>query len=323
MDSKLTDLMNDKLDEGTILITGANGQIGTALVEALQKKHGTERVLITDIREPYYYEGRFEILDVLDEEAVGKCLEQNNVTQIYHLAALLSSKGEENPAFTWKLNFDAYLSLLRLARKRHVKSIFFPSTIGIYGPTTPKVKTPQSASFQPATVYGISKITAELWNEYFRNKYDMDIRGLRYPGVISHETRPVGGTTDFAVEIFFDAVEKGSYECYLKPDTRLPMLYMPDVLNATLGLMEAEKSSLSTSMAYNISGFSVTPEELADEIKKYIPDFEITYKPDHRQKIADSWTESIDDAVAHRDWNWKAEFDMASMVKDMIGKMRK
>ena len=151
----------------------------------------------------------------------------------------------------------------------------------------------------------------------------MDIRGLRYPGVISHETRPVGGTTDFAVEIFFDAVEKGSYECYLMPDTRLPMLYMPDVLNATLGLMEAEKSSLSTSMAYNISGFSVTPAELADEIKKYIPDFEITYKLDHRQKIADSWTESIDDAVAHRDWNWKAEFDMASMVEDMIGKMRK
>ena len=197
------------------------------------------------------------------------------------------------------------------------------STIGIFGPTTPKQDTPQNSSFEPATVYGISKFTGELWSDYFNKRYGLDVRGLRYPGVISHKVRPAGGTTDFAVEIFFDAREKSSYNCYLKAGTRLPMMYMPDVMKATLELMHADRSSISTSMAYNIHGFSLSPEELAAEIKNYLPDFEISYNPDHRQAIADSWTESIDDSLARRDWSWNAEYDMTSMVKDMIEQMIK
>lgn len=306
-----------------ILLTGANGQIGTELTLELQKIYGEDHVIATDIREPSEKISRFEILDILDTAKVDAFINENKISQVYHLAALLSSKGEENPAFTWKLNFDAYIKLLEIGRDRQLKRIFFPSTIGIYGPTTPKQETPQNSSFEPATVYGISKITGELWSDYFNKRYGLDVRGLRYPGVISHKVRPSGGTTDFAVEIFFDAREKSSYNCYLKADTRLPMMYMPDVMKATLDLMHAERAEISTSMAYNIHGFSLSPEELATEIKKYLPRFEMSYNPDHRQKIADSWTESIDDSLARRDWSWKAQYDMTSMVKDMIEQMMK
>lgn len=310
--------MNDKLKEGTILITGANGQIGSALVSALQNSYGEDKIIATDIREPKNFEGRFEVLDVLDYDNLDKFIERNKVKQIYHLAALLSSKGEENPEFTWQLNFDAYLNILRKSVNHKIDRVFFPSTIGIFGKTTPKQATPQNASFEPSTVYGISKYSAELWSQYFRQRYGLDIRGVRYPGVISYETRPVGGTTDFAVEMFFEAIEKAFYECYLKPDTRLPMLYMPDVLKGTIDLMHAPKESISTSMAYNISGFSLTPNELYIEIKKHIPNFRIEYNVDHRQAIADSWTETIDDSVAKKDWNWQPEYNMSSMASDMI-----
>ncbi len=306
-----------------ILLTGANGQIGTELTIELQKIYGEDNVIATDIREPSERISRFEILDILDSSKLDAFIAENKISQVYHLAALLSSKGEENPAFTWKLNFDAYIKLLEIGRDRQLKKIFFPSTIGIYGPTTPKQDTPQNSSFEPATVYGISKFTGELWSDYFNKRYGLDVRGLRYPGVISHKVRPAGGTTDFAVEIFFDAREKSSYNCYLKAGTRLPMMYMPDVMKATLELMHADRSSISTSMAYNIHGFSLSPEELAAEIKNYLPDFEISYNPDHRQAIADSWTESIDDSLARRDWSWNAEYDMTSMVKDMIEQMIK
>lgn len=306
-----------------ILLTGANGQIGTELTIELQKIYGEDNVIATDIREPSEKISRFDILDILDSEKLDAFIHENKISQVYHLAALLSSKGEENPAFTWKLNFDAYIKLLEIGRDRQLKKIFFPSTIGIYGPTTPKQDTPQNTSFEPATVYGISKFTGELWSDYFNKRYGLDVRGLRYPGVISHKVRPEGGTTDFAVEIFFDAREKSSYNCYLKAGTRLPMMYMPDVMKATLDLMHAERSRLSTSMAYNIHGFSLSPEELAAEIKNYLPDFGISYNPDHRQKIADSWTESIDDSLARRDWSWSAEYGMTSMVKDMIEQMMK
>jgi len=311
------------LEGDRILLTGANGQIGTELTLELQKIYGEDHVIATDIREPSEKISRFEILDILDTAKVDAFINENKISQVYHLAALLSSKGEENPAFTWKLNFDAYIKLLEIGRDRQLKRIFFPSTIGIYGPTTPKQETPQNSSFEPATVYGISKITGELWSDYFNKRYGLDVRGLRYPGVISHKVRPSGGTTDFAVEIFFDAREKSSYNCYLKADTRLPMMYMPDVMKATLDLMHAERAEISTSMAYNIHGFSLSPEELATEIKKYLPRFEMSYNPDHRQKIADSWTESIDDSLARRDWSWKAQYDMTSMVKDMIEQMMK
>jgi nucleoside-diphosphate-sugar epimerase len=306
----------------TILITGANGQIGSELVSALQKIYGEDQVLATDIRHPKEANSRFALLDILDKSAVQDCITDNKITQVYHLAALLSSKGEDNPDFTWQLNFNAYLDLLKICRSADISRIFFPSTIGVYGPTTPKIDTPQNTSLIPGTVYGISKITAELWNNYYRKRFGLDIRGLRYPGVISYKTRPQGGTTDFAVEIFFDALEKGSYECYLEADTRLPMMYMPDVLKATLDLMHAEKVDLSTGMAYNVAGFSLTPAELYAEINKYIPALEIKYVPDHRQAIAESWTESIDDSHARKDWSWAPSYNMKAMVKDMIENMR-
>jgi len=310
------------LEEGIILITGANGQIGSALVDALQDRYSRDKVVATDIREPKDMDGRFHLLDVMDAQKLEDFMALYRPRQIYHLAALLSSKGEDDPEFTWRLNFDAYIRLVHTARRYGVERIFFPSTIGVYGPTTPKQNTPQNTSFIPSTVYGISKITAELWNAYFRTRFGMDIRGLRYPGVISHETRPAGGTTDFAVEIFFDAMAHGHYDCYLKPDTRLPMLYMPDVLKATLDLMHADNNRISTGMAYNISGFSVTPAELYEEIRKHLPDMTIRYAPDHRQAIADSWTETIDDSLARHDWHWKADFNMSSMVLDMITNLR-
>ena len=300
------------------MITGANGQIGTELMLELQRMYGENNVISTDIKPPKEEIGRFEILDILDHRRVSDFIMDNKVTQIYHLAALLSSKGEDNPQLTWKINFDAYLNILEIARFGEINRIFFPSTIGIYGPTTPKQETPQNSSFIPSTVYGISKISGELWNEYYRNKYGLDVRGLRYPGVISHKTRPAGGTTDFAVEIFFDAVEHNHYECFLSENTRLPMMYMPDVLKATLDLMHADRDSLSTSMAYNVSGFSLSPAELYSEIRKYLKDFTVEYKPDHRQKIADSWTESIDDSLARKDWNWNPSYSMESMVEDML-----
>lgn len=310
------------MEDTRILVTGSNGQIGTELILELRRIYGRDAVIASDIREPKENTGPFEILDIQDYARVRDLIGDHRITQVYHLAALLSSKGEENPRFTWSLNFDAYLQLLFASSQLKIERIFFPSTIGIYGPSTPKLNTPQNASFIPSTVYGISKLSAELWNEYMRNKFGLDIRGLRFPGVISHKVRPHGGTTDFAVEIFFDALEKAHYVCYLEADTRLPMLYMPDVLKGSIQLMMAERDALSTAMAYNISGFSLSPAKLYEEIKKYIPDLTIEYKPDHRQKIANSWTETIDDSTARKDWSWNPEFDMEAMVRDMLEKMQ-
>lgn len=303
-------------------MTGSNGQIGTELVSALQKKHGQDSVIATDLKDNENSEGIFEFLDVMNFERVERVIKKYNVTQIYHLAALLSSSGEKNPALTWRINLDAYLNILQLAHKHKIEKIFFPSTIGVFGPTTPRINTPQNTSFVPGTVYGISKITGELWSQYYRNTYGLDIRGIRFPGVISYATIPKGGTTDFAVEIFFEAVKNKKYDCFLKADTRLPMVYMPDVLKATLDLMEAPKEDISISYAYNISGFSLTPAELNVAIKKYIPELQITYTPDKRQKIADSWSETIDDSLARKDWNWSPAYDMESMVKDMLDNIK-
>jgi len=300
-----------------VLVTGAGGQIGTVLIDALRKLHGTDNVIASDLL-PMPSDGPFEQIDVTSTERIAEVIKQYKVTEIYHLAALLSSKGEANIGLTWNINFISYQNILALAHEHGISRIFFPSTIGIYGPTTPKILTPQNASFVPATVYGISKITGELWGEYYRNRYGMDVRSLRFPGVISYEVIPHGGTTDFAVEIFFAAKKDGHYTSYLKKDTRLPMIYMPDVINATLKLMTAEKEDISTSMGYNIASFSLTPEEVYTEIKKHLPELTINYQPDARQKIADSWTETTDDSLAKSDWGWEPAYDMSAMTVDML-----
>lgn len=305
--------------DGNILITGSGGQIGTVLSQALRKTHGVEKVICTDLRKPAVaVDGPFEILDVTDSEKLEELVKKYKIDTIYHLAALLSSSGELNINLTWTINFTAYQRLLEIAVRNEVTQVFFPSTIGIYGPTTPALFTPQHTSFEPQTIYGISKYTGELWGEYYRNRYDLDVRSLRYPGVISHEVIPEGGTTDFAVEIFFDAIKNGHYNCYLEADTMLPMIYMPDVIRATLGLMNAKRDNISTSMGYNISGFSVTPLQIYSVLKEYYPELTIDYKPDHRQMIADSWSETIDDSLARKDWDWRPEHDLNSTAESML-----
>ena len=304
-----------------VLVTGSGGQIGTELVKTLRNLYGSSNVLATDLlpnNENEASDGPYAQLDVTDIPRLEQLLSEHKINQVYHLAALLSSKGEQNIDLTWNINFEAHRKLLGACHKYSVNKVFFPSTIGIYGPTTPRKSTPQYTSFQPSTVYGISKITGELWNQYYRTRYGLDVRSLRYPGVISYEVIPAGGTTDFSVEMFFELRRKGKYTCYLKKDTRLPMLYMPDVINATMKLMQADKSQLTTSMGYNISGFSLTPEELFAEISKYYPEVSIAYEPDARQQIADSWSETIDDLLAKKDWGWNPEYDMQAMVKDMV-----
>ena len=305
------------MSKSVVLVTGSGGQIGTVLVAALKEIHGASNVIVTDLK-PIESESNFELLDVTDTERVGLLIDKYKVTEIYHLAALLSSSGEKNPSLTWKINFTAHLNILEIARQKGVQKIFFPSTIGIYGPTTPRLGTPQHTSFEPATVYGISKLTAEMWNQYYRNRYGMDVRSLRYPGVISYEVIPEGGTTDFAVEIFFALKREGHYTCYLKPDTVLPMIYMPDVLKATLDLMGAPRENISTSMGYNVAGFSLSPESIFKELQKSFPQATITYEPDHRQQIADSWSQTIDDSIARRDWNWQPSYNMKRMAEDMV-----
>ncbi len=300
-----------------ILVTGSGGQIGTVLVEALRSKYGKDQVVASDLKEGKP-QGLFVQLDITDEKALENTIKEHNITQIYHLAALLSSKGEDNINLTWNINLLSYLKLLEIAKNNGIRKVFFPSTIGIYGNTTPKQMTPQHSSFEPETMYGITKYTGELWNAYYNRKYNMDIRSIRYPGVISYQSRPHGGTTDYAVDIFFEAVEKSHYVCYLKPETALPMIYMPDLIDATLQLMDAPIEDLKVKVSYNVSGFSVTPNSLYKEIKKHIPDFRIEYEPDHRQQIAESWTESIDDSHAARDWNWEPKYDIQKMTESMI-----
>lgn len=309
------------MKEENILVTGANGQIGQVLIKELHSKYGQNHVLATDINESKT-DGPFEFLDILNTERLAKLIRQYNITQIYHLAALLSSKGEKNISLTWRINLDAYLKILDTAVEHKVRKLFFPSTIGIFGSTTPRDNTPQFSSFLPSTVYGISKLTGEMWSQYYFNRFGLDIRSVRYPGVISYQSIPSGGTTDYSVEMFVELLKNGHYDCYLKKDTRLPMVYMPDVVKGTLQLMEVPRSQISISSAYNISSFSLSPEQLFNAIQGHIPEATISYQPDHRQVIAESWSESIDDSLARKDWNWHPEFDMDKMVNDMILNLR-
>ncbi|MEO8448094.1 MAG: NAD-dependent epimerase/dehydratase family protein [bacterium] len=309
-----------------ILVIGAAGQIGSELIFELRKMYGDGNVFATDIKdapEDIKKSGPFQLLDVLDEKRLIHFVIRYKITQIYLLAAVLSGNAERLPLQAWDINMKSLLNILDLAREVGIKKIFWPSSIAVFGPSTPRIQTPQLTVTEPTTVYGISKLAGERWCEYYFKKFKLDIRSIRYPGLISYKTEAGGGTTDYAVEIFFDAIESGKYECFLNPDTTLPMMFMPDAVRATIELMEAPSSSLSVRSSYNLSGISFDPAQLADEIKKHIPDFHITYKPDFRQAIADSWPQTIDDSVARKDWGWKHNYDLEKMAKIMIKEIRK
>ena len=306
------------MKEPKILVTGANGQIGTALTQALRKEYGKENVIASDIKEPDFNNVPFEFLDILNKIRLEELVQDLGITQIYHLAAILSASGEYNPKKTWNVNLNGLLRIFTIAERNQIEKIFFPSTIAVYGATTPRVKTPQDSPLLPETVYGISKVAGELWSNYFFNRYNLDIRSIRYPGIIGYQSIPSGGTTDYAVEIFHAALKEKKYTCFLKADTRLPMMYMPDAIKATVNIMKADSNDIKVRSSYNLAAMNFTPAEIAAEIKKYIPDFEITYEPDFRQEIAESWSESIDDTKARTDWKWSADYDLSSMVKDML-----
>lgn len=310
--------------EERILISGASGQIGTVLTHALVDHYGVENIIATDIKEPSYHDIDFVVMDILNVQRMHEIIEDYRITQVYHLAAILSANGEWNPRKTWNVNMNGLLSILNLSHKMGIRKVFFPSSIAVFGGPSPKVTTPQDAPKTPTTVYGISKLAGELWCDYYFRRFGLDVRSLRYPGIISHHSMPGGGTTDYAVDIFHEALDVGSYTCALKADTRLPMIYMRDAIRATLELMEAPADQIKVRTSYNLASMDFTPEELAAAIAKHLPDFTIDYDPDARlQEIADSWTQSIDDTPAREDWGWKPEFDLDKMTEDMISHLRK
>ncbi len=305
-----------------ILVTGAFGQIGTVLVETLIQKYGYENVVASDLAPENKLNSMYESLDILDTERFREVIIKHDIKEIYHMAALLSAVGESKPLFCWDVNFSAFLNLLELARNTGVEKIFFPSSIAVFGPTTPQYNTPQESPLVPSTVYGVSKVAGELWSNYYFLKYGLDVRSLRYPGIIGYQSMPGGGTTDYAVDIFHQAILKGHFNCFLSENTRLPMMYMEDAIRATINLMEAPAEKLTVRYSYNLAAFDFTPGELYDEIKKHIPEFTIDYQPDFRQAIADSWTKSIDDSQAREDWGWQPQFTLKSMVEDMIYQLK-
>lgn len=308
-----------------ILVIGSSGQIGSELVLALRKKYGNKNVFATDIKQPsgeIRNGGPFQILDVLDYKNLLHFLVRHNITQVYNLAAVLSGNAEKIPLQAWDINMKALMNTLEAARQSDAKKLFWPSSIAVFGPTTPRYNTPQLTVMEPNTVYGISKLAGERWTEYYFNKYGIDIRSVRYPGLISYKTEPGGGTTDYAVEIYFKAVKKNHYECFVTEDTALPMMFMDDAIENTIRLMEADSSSLSIRSSYNMAGISFTAGELAAEIRKHLPGFTVDYKPDFRQAIANSWPASIDDAIAKKDWGLRNEFDLSKMTDTMLEKVR-
>ena len=304
-----------------ILVIGASGQIGVELTLALRKIYGNTNVVASDLREQNPLlegTGPYVSLDVMNKEMLHVQVIRQNFTQIYLLAAILSATGEKNPNLAWNLNMTGLLNVLDIAREEKIKKVYWPSSIAVFGPTSPKQNCPQQTIIEPITVYGISKYAGEFWCNYYHQRFGVDVRSLRYPGLISYKSAPGGGTTDYAVEIFHEALEEKYYECFLKEDTYLPMMYMPDAIRATIELMEAPTEKISIRTSYNLAGMSFSPKEIAAEIKNHIPDFSISYKPDYRQQIANSWPQSIDDSVAKRDWNWKEEFNLAAMTSDML-----
>ena len=306
-----------------ILIIGASGQLGTELVEALRNIYGASSVVASDIRKsdnPVFETGPFETLDILDLVKWKDILQRHQPTQVYHLAALLSATAEQNPEFAWKLNMQGLFHVLDAAREEgsSIGRVYWPSSIAAFGPNTPRFDTPQYGPMDPTTVYGISKYAGELYIQYYFQRYGVDTRSLRYPGLIGHKSDPGGGTTDYAVGIYHDALKGEVHDCFLKEGTILPMLYMPDAVKATLDVMHADPEKIKMRMSYNLAGMSFAPEEIADSIKEHIPDFQIAYNPDYRQAIADTWPGVIDDSLAREHWGWKPEYDLAAMTKGML-----
>jgi nucleoside-diphosphate-sugar epimerase len=304
-----------------ILIIGANGQIGTVLTAALKSQFGTDNVIPSDIKgDP---EKGVLSLDVLDATQLAKIVDEHKINEIYHLAAVLSAKGEQNPKQAWNININGLFNVLEVAKEKGIRKIFFPSTIAVFGANIPLQNTPQHVYLAPSTVYGISKVAGELWSEYYSNKYNMDIRSVRYPGVIGYQSLPGGGTTDYAVDIYHKAIAGETFECFLSENTTLPMIYMDDVIRGTIELMNAPEEKIKLRSGYNLAGMSFSPKEIYASICKEIPDFKIVYKPDFRQAIADSWPQSIDDSMARANWGWKPKFDLDGMTKDMLFHLRK
>ena len=308
-----------------ILVIGASGQIGVELTLALRKIYGNSNVIASDLREQNPLlegTGPYVSLDVMNKEMLHVQVIRQNITQVYLLAAILSATGEKNPGLAWHLNMQGLLNVLEIAREEKLHKVYWPSSIAVFGPTSPRKNCPQQTIIEPITVYGISKYAGEFWCNYYHMKFGVDVRSLRYPGLISYKSAPGGGTTDYAVEIFHEALEEEKYECFLKEDTYLPMMYMPDAIRATIELMEAPQNKIGIRTSYNISAMSFSPKEIAAEIKKHIPGFNMSYKPDYRQVIAESWPQSIDDSVARGHWGWKEEFDLSAMTKDMLENLK-
>ena len=309
---------------GKILVIGAGGQLGTELTKALAEKFGNENIIATDfqeaVKEKFNYCG-FETLNVMDKAALASIVETHSVTQIYHLAAILSAAGEKNPLQAWDLNMVGLLNVLEIAKTHTIEKVFWPSSIAVFGPNTIQEQTPQQIFKDPNTVYGISKLAGEHWCEYYYNTYGVDVRSIRYPGLIGYKSLPGGGTTDYAVDIYHKAALSEKFTCFLDKDTYLPMMYMDDAINATLQLMDAVKETLSIRTSYNISGMSFSPKEIYKSILAFYPNFEIEYQPDFRQQIADSWPNSIDDSVARKDWNWKPAYDLSSMTATIVNNL--
>mgnify|MGYP003779497259 FL=1 len=306
---------------GKTIIIGAGGQIGTELTLALRNQYATDQIIAADIKEvapTLIQDGPYVQMDILNRDAVRSYIIDNQIETVYLLAALLSATAEKNPDFAWKLNMEGLFAILDLAKEGYVKKIFWPSSIAVFGPTTPADNTPQHTVMEPSTVYGISKQAGERWCEYYYNKFGVDVRSIRYPGLISYKSPPGGGTTDYAVDIFYKAKKEGKFTCFLSKDTALPMMFMDDAIRATIQLMDAPASRLRIRSAYNLGGISFTPEEIASSIKNHLPAFEITYEPDFRQAIADSWPNSIDDSYAQADWDWKLGFDLERMTEVML-----
>ena len=307
-----------------ILVIGSSGQIGTELVEGLRSRFGNDNVVASDIKEPQVkQDGPFAMVNAMDRRGIERVIEKHGITEVYLLAALLSATAEKDPAFAWKLNMESLLIILELAREGKLQKVYWPSSIAVFGPSTPKDATPQHTVTEPTTVYGISKLAGEGWCAYYHKRYGVDVRSIRYPGLIGWKSAPGGGTTDYAVHIFHEVIKNGSYTSFLGPKSTLPMMYMPDAIRATIDLMEAPAEQIKERGSYNLAGISFDPEAIAAELRRHYPDLKMSYAPDERQAYADSWPRSIDDGAARKDWGWKPKFDLKAMVDDMVLHLRK
>lgn len=318
---RLISIMSESQEK--ILVIGAGGQIGVELCESLAKRYSPAQVVATDLKPaPQLQAYNYEQLDALDKDKLFELVKKHRITQVYHLAALLSATGEQKPMMAWKLNMESLFHVLDLAKEKHINKVYWPSSIAVFGPTTPRENTPQYTVMEPSTIYGISKQAGERWCEWYHQKHGVDVRSLRYPGLIGWKSAPGGGTTDYAVHIFHEALKTGKYECFLSAGTALPMMHMEDAIRATVEIMHAPAEQIRIRGSYNLSGISFTPEQIAAEIKTHLPNFSISYKPDFRQAIADSWPKSIDDREAREHWGWKERYDLKGLVKNMLENLK-